>query len=64
MAADVVKMKKGNSEATAVRSAYEAVWKDKGWELVEDDSDATRAQSAPSSSGVRKSTSSSSDDDK
>lgn len=63
MAADVVKMKKGDQEATAVRSAFEAVWKDKGWELVED-SNEPRAQSAPSSSGVRKSTSSSSDDDK
>lgn len=36
-ASDIVKATKGDQEAEFVRSAFDAVWKDKGWKLVEDD---------------------------
>ena len=47
MSADTVKIRhdESNAEAEVLRSAYEKIWKDRGWTLVEDgSSEGTSAQ--------------------
>lgn len=45
---DTITIRKGDDEARVVRSAFEKVWSQKGWEIV--DEDAQRAQ-APARGG-------------
>ncbi len=40
MAEDTVRIRNGEQESEVVRSAYEKVWKDRGWTIVEDESEA------------------------